>query len=94
MKAYVKPQMTILPVSLDENIAASSGICAIGRNYSANKQECQNCKLYYSRYGSLPAGIDISSALMTFCQTHQLGYTDKASARAAADGMSCPDGKI
>ncbi|OUP84218.1 hypothetical protein B5F07_08770 [Lachnoclostridium sp. An169] len=93
MKKYVEPKMNIVSVAMDENIASSSDPCSLGRYYSANKQECQNCKLYYHKYNTVPNGIDFSGASLNFSNAYGLGYADKESAINAAAGMSCPEGK-
>lgn len=97
MKKFVKPQMRIMSIVISENIASSAGntgVCSLGRSYSAGKQECQNCKLYYNKYGTLPTGIDFSGAILTFSDDQGLGYQDKTSAIAAANAMSCPEGLV
>ena len=94
MKTFIKPEMKILPYVMNENIASSSGACSLGRNDSSGKQECQNCKLYYKKYNSLPFDIDISSAILTFSNTHGLGYADKTSAVNTANSLSCPEGRV
>lgn len=92
MRKFVTPEMRVVPVAINENIASSSSVCSLGRSYSANKQECQNCKLYYNHYGVLPSGINFSGAIMSFSNTYGLGYADKASAVSAAGSLSCPEG--
>ena len=95
MKEFLKPQMKIISVAMNENIASSSSeSCSLGKDYSQRKQECQNCKLYFNKYNALPVGIDLTSAIKTFSDAHGLGYADKASALNAAAGMSCPEGKV
>ena len=95
MKKFIKPEMKIISVAMNENIASSnSGSCSLGRDYSSTKQECQNCKLYFNKYGTLPTGIDLNAAIITFSNNYDLGYADKTSAVNAAAGMSCPEGKI
>ena len=93
-KSFIKPEMRIVPIAVNENIASSSSACSLGREYSAGKQECQNCKIYHTHYGSLPSGIDFSGAIMTFSNTYGLGYANKDSALAAANALPCPEGLI
>ena len=94
MKKFIKPEMKIISVAMNENIASSnSGSCSLGRDYSSTKQECQNCKLYYHKYNTVPNGIDFSGASLNFSNAYGLGYADKESAINAAAGMSCPEGK-
>ena len=93
MKKFVKPEMKITEVRMNENIASSGGVCSLGREYSSNKQECQNCKIYHLHYGTVPTGIDFSGAIKTFSDTYGLGYADKDSAINAANSLDCPEGK-
>lgn len=96
MKKFLKPDIKVITVHFDENIAASLsyGPCTLGRDYSSGKQECQKCKLYYSVKGSLPDGSTLpDGGIMTFCDLYGLGYSDKDSAINAANLMNCPEGK-
>ena len=96
MKKFMRPEMKIMSLRMSENIAASgdgTGVCSLGREYSPNKQECQNCKIYHLHYGTVPAGIDFSGAIKTFSDRYGLGYADKESAINAANSLACPEGK-
>lgn len=97
MKKFVAPAFSVLPVAMKENIASSQGdttvnVCPLGiDSYSANKQECQNCKLYFLNKGTIPA-VDVKGGIMTFCENNNLPYTDKDQALAAVADKSCPAG--
>lgn len=96
MKKFVKPQLHITSIVMDENIASSfgtTGKCPFNNKYSADLQQCQKCKLYHSVKGSLPYGINIEDGGMaTFCEDNNLGYTDGDAAKSASYSISCPVG--
>lgn len=96
MKKFVKPQMRIMSIVINENIASSAGmggICSLNNSYTPTQQKCQKCKLYYAKYGHVPSGINIESGgIKNFCDTYGLGYASKENAIAAASTMSCPEG--
>lgn len=96
MQRFIKPEIKVISVRMDENIATSSsfGKCSLGREYSWSKQECQKCKLYFNVKGSLPDSTAIkSTGMVTFCNTYNLGYSTKEDAENAANSMNCPEGR-
>ena len=98
MKKFVAPAFSVLPVAMKENIASSQGdttmnVCPLNVDgYSADKQECQNCKLYFLNKGTIPAVNITDGGIKTFCTNNNMPFTSKEEALASVAGKPCPAG--